>query len=115
MEEVLAPLPQAQILESLRSEEWDNLEHLLDLDARYQKLERQPGWQDLHKRLVQVKADLEDRILKGEKDQLGNDMTPYLRAAYGIVCQMITIPQSITKRRRTLEQQYMHYDSGESL
>jgi hypothetical protein len=107
------------MLESLRSEDedeqWANLDHLLDLDEKYQRLTRQAAWQDFQARLLKVKEDMEARILRGETDRNGNDLTPYLRAAYGVICQVLTIVESIRKRRRQLEQAYMHYDSGEKL
>ena len=61
--------------------------------------------QDMFGRLFKMHQALVRRILEGEVDSFGNDLTPKLRVQLGTVEQIIAIPAIIEGRRAFVEEQ----------
>ena len=77
----------------------------LVLAANYVALMRSPAAQDLFGRLFKMHQTLARRILEGEVDSFGNDLTPKLRVQLGTVEQIIAIPAIIEGRKAFIEEQ----------
>jgi hypothetical protein len=62
------------------------------------------AWHDLFARLYQMQADLGKAILEGRWDDQGRDLTPHLRAAFGVLEDIIAIPAKIQGRKAWVEE-----------
>lgn len=68
---------------------------VLVLADQYRTMTQSEAWKHYTGRLLAMKGLLQEAILKGEKDKFGNDLTPYFRASYGILLQVLAVPAQI--------------------
>lgn len=73
------------------------------LDMAYQAIREHPAWLDFQGRLQGLKEEIEVKILRGDTAPGGSDVTPAMRAAYGVLLEVIAWPEYVARRRRTLE------------
>lgn len=76
---------------------------LIELSEQYSSLQGQTAWEHYQGLLHHLRLQLEGGILKGVYEG-GEDKTPQLRSAYGILLQIIAIPEQI--KSRTLMKEY---------
>jgi len=76
---------------------------LYDLESEYEDLKRHTAWLHFYTKLDTIKQDLERQILRGVTDGKGEDLTPYIRASYGTLLQVMAVPQTIKALRQQAE------------
>lgn len=94
----LQPLPPNLLWKSS-----DLREGLLPLWGSYQGLRGNPAWKHFQSRLADLERMTREGVLKGRRDSHGNDVTPELRAAYGIVLQVLSIPAEVERAKKLME------------
>lgn len=105
------PLPPEALSRS--SEERFNLEggktpaDFLVLAEAYRSLLTHPAWQDFQGRLLLIRDALQQGILQGAVGQRGEDMTPYMRAAYYLLLDILTTHEKIEQRRAWIEREIL--------
>lgn len=62
------------------------------------------AWHDLYGRLTAMHASLAQTILEGRRDEHGNDLTPYYRAAFGVLEDIMMIPAKVEERKLWVEE-----------
>ncbi len=89
--ETRLPLPPEAL--SRRSEEvFDNPRELIPLSDQYEDLQNHPAWLDFMGRLYGMQRDLGDKILEGQRDTWGNDITDQYRGMFTLLGEMMAIP-----------------------
>lgn len=88
---------------------FDPPEENLALHDSYEAISGSTAWIHYQSKLHLMRERLEKSILMGERTRDGRDLTEAMRSAYGIVLEMLAIPEEIRVRKETDEQQLMGY------
>jgi hypothetical protein len=96
------PAPEDLVVLSHRDEESEM--SVLALKNHYDDLKNHPAWQHFVGRLVEIRSEAVKAIVRGDLDRFGNDRTDELRAAYGVIEQILSIPGQIASRHARAEE-----------
>lgn len=99
----LKGLPAPEDLVMLSRKDEDPLS-LLALKDHYEDIKQHPAWQHFVGRLVEIRSEMVKAVLRGDRDRFGNDLTDELRAAYGVIEQILAIPGQILDKQRREEE-----------
>lgn len=85
----------------------------LALHDSYESIANSMAWLHYQSKLHMMRERLEKAILVGERGKDGRDLTDAMRSAYGIVLEMLAIPEEVRMRKETDEQTLMGYQPSE--
>lgn len=79
-------------------------EELAYLSTQYRELERHPAWQDFSHRLVEMKATVENEVLRGSLDKFGKDRSDEKRAVHHFLTNILAIAPALHRDYDVLQQ-----------
>ena len=106
----LLPLPAGELWNSSEALEPERLERL---EVAYAALKGSIAWQHFWSRIARLESRAKLDVLRGMKDTQGYDLTPEVRAAYGMLLQVMSIPAEVERAKRLLasEQEFAEADN----
>ena len=75
---------------------------LIELSEQYGQLQASAAWEHYQGLLHSLRTQLENGILRGVVES-GVDKTPEFRSAYGLLLQILAIPEQIKSRTLMIE------------